>query len=182
MDINDIILKEAFKDEGMKELKGNTGWEDPEFQQQMEMTGWELGQSWCAYWAEKVWTNAYAEYNSLMVNVLRRLFSANAVETFENFKDSPAFVASGDPVLGAVVIWMKKHEGRPSYIGESKKWIRGHAGLVIGMNEGGSFNTLEGNSNSEGGRQGIEVARLERRLNFNTADGLQLLGFIHPNA
>jgi hypothetical protein len=176
MTINEDIVTVALQDEGREEVKGNHGWKDREFDLQMKATGWQDGQAWCAYWCEKVWCNVYP---SETVKVLQRLFSANAVGTWNNFFDS-SFPTSSEPVEGAIVIWQKVKDGRPSFVGDTQ-WIRGHAGLVI-RTEGdiNEFTTLEGNSNSEGGREGIEVARQIRTLDFNKQDGLQLLGFIHP--
>ena len=177
--INDKIVQAALLDEGKEEFKGNHGWKDKGFDAQMKATGWQDGQAWCAYWAEKVWCQCY---DPDTVNVLKRLFSANAVATFNNFWDSN-FVTSDDPVEGAVVIWQKMTNGEPSFVGHTQ-WIRGHAGLVIST-EGdvNKFMTLEGNSNSEGGREGIEVARQVRGCTHedrNKTNGLRLLGFIHP--
>lgn len=176
MRINDRIVEIALEDEFQKEVKGNHGWKDQEFDCLMKATGWQDGQAWCAYWAEKVWRQVYSSEVDMVIG---RLFSANAVATFNNFWDS-TFETSNRPVDGAVVIWQKMVNGHPSRVGDTK-WIRGHAGIVIST-EGdvNTFMTLEGNSNSEGGREGIEVARQERTLDFNKQHGLQLLGFIHP--
>jgi hypothetical protein len=174
--INNKIVQAALADEGKEEIKGNHGWVDKDFDLQMKLTGWQDGQAWCAYWAEKIWTQVYDEPTG---KILRRLFSANAVHTFNSFWDS-TFVTSNEPVEGAVVIWQKVKDGQPCFVGESQ-WITGHAGIVINTEgDANEFTTLEGNSNSEGGREGIEVARQVRKLDFETQNGLQLLGFIHP--
>lgn len=179
MDIGEKIKELGLKDEGKKETRGNSGWEDKELETQMIATGWMEGQSWCAYWVEKIWCSAYRDVSKDWVRVLRRIFSANAVRTFDNFWDSN-FKTSDKPVVGAVVIWKKVRNGEPAFVGNSQ-WISGHAGLVIDYTEGSStFTTLEGNSNSEGGREGIEVARQIRKFDFNKENGLQLVGFIHP--
>ena len=175
--INEKIVQAALADEGLQEVKGNHGWKDKDFDLQMRSTGWSDGQAWCAYWAEKIWCEVFDNDTE---KVLRRIFSANAVRTYENFW-STNFIRSKEPVEGAVVIWQHVQDGNPSYVGNSN-WIRGHAGIVIDT-EGdiNTFTTLEGNSNSQGGREGIEVARQVRTLDFMKQDGLQLLGFIHPN-
>lgn len=177
MSINNIIVQAALADEGQKEVKGNHGWKDKDFDIQMKSTGWLDGQAWCAYWVEKIWCQVYDSDTS---KILRRFFSANAVGTYDNFWSSPDFIRSKEPVEGAVVIWQHVKNGEPSYVGGSN-WIRGHAGIVIDT-EGdiNYFTTLEGNSNSEGGREGIEVARQRRKLDFGKQNGLQLIGFIHP--
>ena len=177
--IQKAILTEAWADEGKKEVKGNQGWEDPDFQIQMEATGWELGQSWCAYFAEKVWTNAFRGVKPEMVKLLTRLFSANAVATYRNFEQSK-FKTSEEAIPGAVVIWEKMRNGEPVYLTPDKAWVAGHAGIVTHHDYEGGFQTLEGNSNSSGGREGIEVAKLIRKYDFEANHGLRLVGFIQP--
>ena len=179
MTINEEIVKAALADQGQKEIKGNHGWKDPNFDALMRTTGWQDGQSWCAYWAEKIWRQVYSRRDPKMEQVIARLFSANAVQTYNSFFAS-SFITSDTPVEGAVVIWQHMKKGRPSFVGDTQ-WITGHAGIVI--NTGGhsnEFETLEGNSNESGGREGIEVARQTRKLEFIKDNGLQLLGFIHP--
>lgn len=179
MTINEEIVHAALADAGQEEIKGNHGWKDPNFDALMRATGWQDGQAWCAYWAEKIWRQVYSRRDPSIEQVIARLFSANAVATYRNFEKSN-FKTSNEPVDGAVVIWQKVVNGIPSTVGNTE-WIKGHAGIVINT-EGSihSFDTLEGNSNSEGGREGIEVARQTRSLDFNRSNGLQLLGFIHP--
>lgn len=174
MSIRDRILEAAISDEGMTEVKGNQGWLDKEFECQMRATGWMDGQAWCAYWAEKIWCEVYPDD---IDRIIGRLFSANAVATYMNFKSSK-FTTSNKPVVGAVVIWQKIEDDTPSFVGDTF-WIRGHAGIVISVEED-SFTTLEGNSNSSGGREGIEVARQVRKYDFKKENGLELMGFIHP--
>ena len=178
MDIGELIVKKALDRLGYKETKGNSGWEDKNFQLEMEMTGWSTGQSWCAYFLESSWCRAYAEHDGSVIPVLRKLFSANAVATWENFSNSK-FTTSKKPVVGAGVIWMNMKSGIPSYLTKDKKWIAGHAGIVREVNSSG-FTTIEGNSNQSGGREGIEVASLSRTYSFNNQSGLKLLGFVHP--
>tara|TARA_S200002703_G_C3739266_1_gene227324 strand:- start:216 stop:764 length:549 start_codon:yes stop_codon:yes gene_type:complete len=177
MKIEELILAEAYGDVGMQEKKGNSGWKDPQFDLEMRTTGWSLGQAWCAYWTEKVWCAAYEKHNPQLVPLLRKLFSANAAHTYEQFSSS-IFTTSLDPVPGAVVIWRKKRDGEFDYVGDTT-WIRGHAGLVTSVGDD-DFATLEGNSNQSGGREGIEVASLTRYPTYDVENGLELAGFIHP--
>jgi hypothetical protein len=74
---------------------------------------------------------------------------------------------------------MNMKSGIPNYLTTDKKWIAGHAGIVKEINET-SFTTIEGNGNQSGGREGIEVASLNRSYSFNNKNGLKLLGFVHP--
>lgn len=177
--INNKIVKLVLELEGEKELKNNSGWENKKLEDKMIISGWQEGQAWCAYLTETIWCDAFKEINPKLENSLRKLFSANAVMTYNNFYNSN-FITSDEPVNGAVVIWKKVKNGQSCFIGNTQ-WITGHAGLVINDKEGQTtFTTLEGNSNSSGGREGIEIARQERDYSFAKENGLQLMGFIHP--
>ena len=39
---------------------------------------------------------------------------------------------------------------------------------------------MEGNTNTAGGREGIEVGRLRREVNYEKKRGLVLRGFVYP--
>jgi hypothetical protein len=172
MSIIQTRIGQAARDhEGLKEIKGNMGFKDEEFEERMEMVGWKQTQAWCAYFAELIWKLGYAGYDSEMVKRIDKLFSGSAVQTFRNFSKDGGFTVSQDAVEGAVVIWQTYRNGKASWTG--------HAGIVIGAHDK-YFVTMEGNTNSSGGREGIEVARKTRKYTFDTQNGLRLKGFIHP--
>lgn len=156
---------------GQKELANNSGWEDKRFQELMEDCGWQHGQAWCAYFCELVWKQAYKDNPDLLFK-LDKLFAAGAIKTYENFKSSRDFIADKHCVPGSIAIWQHYVEGKASW--------QGHAGIVISEICSHEFDTIEGNTNSGGGREGIEVAQKIRLLDFNSRNGLVLRGFIHP--
>jgi len=176
MKLNDKIVENALKDEGQEEVKGNHGWKDKDFELLMKSTGWQDGNAWCAFWVEKIWKQSFPSDHE---KILSSLFSGNAAATFEAF--FMAGMTSNEPIEGAIAIWQKVTYGMASFVGETQ-WKRGHAAIVINTEgDASEFTTLEGNSNSKGGREGIEVARQTRNTSeFGTVTGLQLLGFIHP--
>lgn len=177
--INKKIVEIVSKLEGEKELKGNSGWINKDLEKEMVISGWLTGQAWCALLGETVWRKAYEQVNPPLLEEIEKLFSANAVDTWNKFWLSD-FIANDEPVDGAIVIWKKVKEGQACFVGTSP-WITGHAGIVIDNKKGqNTFTTLEGNSNSSGGREGIEIARQERGYDFAKENGLQLMGFIHP--
>lgn len=173
MMINQIIVKEARKWENYRELKGNQGWEDLEFDRLMkELTSWELGQAWCMYFVELVYKRAYSEYNSLVIDILEGIFSGSVVHTWRSFKRSPFFDTGSEPKEGAIAIWQKYKYGKPHWTG--------HTGIVIEW-ENEWLTTIDGNTNTEGGREGVEVGKVTRPLNFNDKEfGLCLQGFVYP--
>jgi hypothetical protein len=68
-----------------------------------------------------------------------------------------------------VVIWQNHKEGKPLW--------SGHAGLVTDVFPDGSFGTIEGNTNSDGSREGTSVQEKIRK-NVKVKNGLNILGFI----
>src|SRR5688572_10748543 len=89
---------------GKKEISGNAGFQDPEFQKRMMEVGWKKGEAWCAYTGEEIWKEAFTKDHPLYAE-LDKLFSAGAVKTYENFKKSDKFETGDKPKLGALVIW-----------------------------------------------------------------------------
>lgn len=170
-DFYESAIAEAQSWVGTQEITGNMGFEDPRFEHLLRICKWDVGQAWCAYAAELWWTKPTYSGKSKYWKKMVDLFSAGAVATYNNFKndDSGLFSVDRDPVPGAVAIWQSYRNGKPHWTG--------HAGLVeeVGTNE---IRTIEGNTNGSGGREGIEVARKTRSLNFNDKSGLVLKGFI----
>jgi hypothetical protein len=169
--VNTTIRKLAESYVGQQEVPGNEGWYDKRFQELMEATGWEFGQAYCAYFCELIWRQAYARYNSVLGYEVEKLFSGGAMRTWNNFSKSD-YQTDNKPATGAVVIWQNYKAGRPHWTG--------HAGIVTKVDEA-YFHTVEGNTNSSGGREGVEVAEKLRPLDFEKKEyGLVLKGFIHP--
>jgi hypothetical protein len=173
MSIQQLIISSAYSFLGETEISGNKGFKSERFQQLMESVGWQVGQAWCSYFAEMIWKDAYSQYNITYVPVIDKLFSAGAVNTWNNFRRSGIFVCDHQPERGSVVIWQNYKYGQAHWTG--------HAGIVCDIHDGGTIiTTIEGNTNSHGGREGIEVARHERSVDFSAKEkGLVLKGFIH---
>lgn len=152
-----------------REKPANSGFIDQEFEKRMKAVGWHLGDAWCAFFAELVYKDAYAAINPLILPELEKLFNASATATYKNFDLAPSWAKSKVPVEGALVIW--RH---------GTGW-QGHVGIVDQVNADGSFYSIEGNTDSEGGREGVEVARKLRKVNKTLSPtGLNVVGFIVP--
>ena len=164
--------------EGIKERKGNMGWQDvffPDlnmsFQELMHTVGWRETHAWCAYFAELVWKLAYTKFDSTMVPKLDKLFSASAVNTWANFKGTD-FKRSQIPAPGSLLIFQLYENNKPT--------AKGHAAIVMDGSEG-IVNTIEGNTNAKGTREGDQVAKKTRLISFEPKqNGLVPLGFIYP--
>lgn len=151
---------------GQQEISGNKGFKNPAFQKKMQDCGWQIGQSWCAYFTELVWKEAVGKTNPLFAT-LDRLFSPSATGTYANFKGNAAFKTSNKPSKGALVVWRY-----------GNGW-QGHIGIVTDVIDNVSFRTVEGNSNNDGSREGIEVVKKVRKLGEPfKAKGLNIVGFI----
>lgn len=172
MNINDIVVDEAKAKLGFKEIKGNQGFENKDFEDEMIAIGFEDGNAWCSLFGEYIWKKAYQQYDATYNDELDSLFSKVAVTTYYNFRRAKWDV-NKKPIEGALVIWQKHKDGK-------KHWT-GHLGIVTKVNDDFSFETAEGNSNSSGGREGIEVAKQVRKLDYSGhKNGLNLLGFVYP--
>ena len=143
------IRKEAISFVDQKELKGNSGFEGINFERLMLLTGWRFGLSWCVFFVELVWKVSNVQGN--------KLFSGGAVKTWNNFVASPFFETSNIPEVGDVVIWQTYRNGKA-------RWT-GHAGIIIALDRG-QIITVEGNTNSDGGREGFKVAIKNKRTKF----------------
>lgn len=142
---------------GQKELPGNVFDAKSPLGKIIIEAGQKDGEAWCCYFMEAVF-----------VETLRALFSASTVQTFQNFKNA-GYEISDVPKVGALVIWQKYQDGKPTW--------SGHTGLVTKVQSDGTFFTIEGNTNSTGSREGDSVQEKMRKV-VKTDNGLNVLGFI----
>jgi hypothetical protein len=178
--INQHIGNTALKYLGQTELKNNSGFKDKQLEKRMSEVGWKMGESWCAYFAELVWKEAYDSYemkNDISKELLDKLFSGSSTQTHKNF-DQSNFITRNQtnknllqkvPVPGALAIWRYGND-----------WT-GHTGIVLEPIGNAAFISIEGNTNDDGAREGYEVAKRIRKLNAPFSEnGLNLIGFIYP--
>jgi hypothetical protein len=165
--LSEKVISAARSIIGQKEISGNLGFNDPVFQKRMMDVGWHKGESWCCYTAELIWKTAFTQSHPLYTEI-DKLFSGSAIKTFSNFKDSSHFETGSTPRPAAISIF--RH---------GKGW-QGHAGIVVPVIDVKSFHNVEGNTNSTGGREGIEVAEKVRSLGQPfKSDGLNIEGFVY---
>lgn len=169
MTVNQKIANIAKSYIGKTEKPPNAGFNDAVFQKKLEEVGWLKNQSWCSYFGELVWKEAYEDQPEI-VALIDSLFSGSATKTFSNFKKAEDFGANTLPTLGSLVMWQ---------LGNS--W-QGHLGIVTDSGDFKSFfKSVEGNTNNKSEREGYIVAEKTRILKpAKSARGLNLLGFIHP--
>jgi hypothetical protein len=150
--MNQNIANVAQAYNGEKEVPGNMGFTDHAFEK--KMVDVEL---------------CVKEGNPAFYGKYEKLFSASATTSFKNFDQ--AHLTSQIPEVGDGVIW--RH---------GMGW-EGHAGIVIAVDiVNNTIHTIEGNTNTDGGREGIEVAAKVRKIkDVYKPQGLNLVGFIKFN-
>jgi surface antigen len=152
---------------GQQEVQPNQSFKDPSFLAKMIARGWKKGQAWCSYFAKQCYVEAYAD-NPRLLPVIKSCGSGGAANTLENYKGDGTFTISKIPVPGAIAIF------------KDGKGPLGHAAIVTSVS-GITFLTVEGNTNTDGSRDGYEVAAKSHQLNQPfKAKGLNLVAFIIP--
>jgi len=164
------FVRFAKKWTGEREIAGNMGFENEEFDRLMREYGdFRNSAAWCASFVKMVVMKKVGRRHEELVD---RLITPSTQATFDNFaKDgSGLFEITKAPKKGDLVIWQKYQNGMPTY--------QGHIGIVEKTNKD-TFATIEGNTNDSGGREGIEVGQMERKYDWTNTNGLRLRGFIH---
>ncbi len=170
-ELQQAICTFAISNLGQKEKPNNSGFLNAHFETQMKSVGFDKGESWCCLFAELCWTEAFKVYQPDLVDKVSKLFSESCMKTWGNANEQKVFQVELTPVPGAVAIF--RH---------GSGWT-GHAAIVTSydLKDKDFFRTIEGNTNAAGGREGIEVARKRRALDFTRkANQLNLQGFIYP--
>lgn len=152
---------------GQTEIKGNMGFKDPCFEEKMRAVGFQDTHAWCAYFAELVFKEAFPEHKEL-----DKLFSASAVQTFKNFRDA-SYPIGEVPQIDSLVIWQTMKDGKPHWTG--------HAGIVSKVIDHETFESIEGNTNNDGSREGVMVTERTRKVIPDVKNGLKVMGFIQIN-
>lgn len=169
MTIPEIALKYV----GEKEITGNMGFVDPVFEKRMREIGFDDGDAWCCLFAELVWREYYKD-DERVLKLFDVLFSDSCIATLSNFRVTE-FKVNHEPSPGSIMIMQRYKKEEDQYMAT---W-QGHAGIIVDIMNN-EIVTVEGNTNSQGGREGVEVALKTRLLNFNLRAGLIIKAFIHP--
>ncbi len=161
------IIAVALSYVGNKEKPGNSGFVNAAFQKLMTAAGWYLGAAWCAFFVRVILLLAFKD--DARLSVIKKCCSGNAQLTFKNFKADGTFKTGMTPKDGALAVW--QHGNGTS----------GHIGIVTKAAH--SFNTMqtvEGNTNGNGSREGDQVAVKLRTIDRpRSATSLNLIGFVY---
>jgi hypothetical protein len=151
---------------GKTEKPGNMGFNDAEFEKKMVAVGFQKTHAWCCYFAELVFKEAFPEKSA----VLDKLFSASCVKTFQNFEEA-GYVIHKLPKENTLCIMQMFVNG----VGQST----GHATVCGPVKpDKWRFDSVEGNTNDIGGREGYIVAERIRKTIKDVDNGLKVIGFI----
>lgn len=169
------LSEAAFSHLGQKEIKGNQGFHDPEFEKRMKEVGFQKGHSWCVYFTELCAKETHPERH----DEFDKLFTPNAMATIDKFRKA-GYTIHTTPKKDTIVIWQKYKNGEPEFIQDGKtKWYLGHAGICVNVKNSWIFDAVEGNTNAAGSREGEEVARkIGRKCLAKVGNGLKVVGFI----
>lgn len=165
------ILEFAQSQIGQTEIPGNLGFNDKRFSNIMRQNDFDPLDAWCAIFTKACYSTPTYPGKSKYYPHIMRLFTKGVMQTYNNVKsdNSGLFEITKEPEQSAVIILQNYKNGSPNWTG--------HAGIVEKYENGEIF-TIEGNTNSKGGREGFEVARMKRELDFTKKTGLVLVGFI----
>lgn len=170
----ELIAEKAREFIGQQEIKGNMGFKNSWFDKLMRSIGFRDTHAWCVYFCELVWTEFYKENDPRKLKDLEDIFTAGAVRTLRRFKEHPRWEVSDKAELGDIAIFQ--------YYKRGKATQNGHAAIVTGGSSEVLFETIEGNTNNKGGREGYIVAKKIRSSNNKPTNGLRVIGFVKPRA
>jgi hypothetical protein len=157
--------QEAARYIGQKEILGNKGFQDPEFEAEMKQEGFQIGYAWCMLFAKVVYVNCYPEKEK----ELRKLMVPGVLNTYRNMRDA-AYPIGELPQIDSLVIWAQVKNGKETGFG--------HAGICSGLIENG-FKSIEGNTSDENVREGYIVRENTHKLaEKGRLNGLKLKAFI----
>ena len=157
------ISETALKYVGQREIKGNMGFIEKDFDTKMRSVGFYNGAPWCGFFAMLVWNEAGQPLKLLSASSKRIIEKATIAKNWHS-----------EPKEGAIVVWATFKNG--------KRQSTGHVGVVVSV-DGAKYETVEGNTTEKGGRDGVIVAKRSRVLSkeaWQTANGLRLMGFVYP--
>ena len=158
--VNQRIIRIANSYVGQKEKIRNSGFKNSWFDKLMRAVGFYTGAAWCGFLVKLVYNEAGVDTSLLSGSVRKTMLNATAAKNWHT-----------KPVKGCIAIFLTHKNGIP------KK--TGHMGIVDFSFDGYLF-TIEGNTSEKGSREGTTVLDKHREIDWDTQNGLRLMGFIYP--
>ena len=140
----------------------------------MRAVGWSTSQAWCAYYMKLVMMQMF----SFDRDFLAKNFTGSAQGNFNTIRELNRLgdkrylaITSGSPQVGDIFVLQNL----------SNKAL-GHTGLVLKNLGDNKVQTIEGNTNFQGSRDGDKIESLTRDLNIGqNSFGQKVIGFIRRN-
>jgi surface antigen len=155
---------------GVAEIGNNQAFGNKAFQSMMEQVGWHSSDQWCMYFAKAVHYQAFKDNPTEQAKIDRILGGLTQV-SYTNAKNDKTntYTTSLTPKVGDIIIF--QHQNTPT---------RGHAGVVVKVNNDNTIDTIEGNTSDSNISNGEFVARKKRTSVIGKSIGgdLVLRGFI----
>lgn len=168
--LTESIIQTAYSFVGQKEISGNMGFKQPFFFRLMESIGWKKSWAWCSMFCKLVYTEASKKVG-VDPKSITKYISPSVQKTRANF------IKAGFPLQ---TDWTKVKPGAYiSWVSASDK-SKGHTGILVEFLENGKkMKTIEGNTNSEGSREGDSVAIKTRNAVVGKGTSLILQGWFN---
>ncbi len=168
------IVEVAQKYLGVKEIPPNQGFYNKAFESRARRAGFVKGYAWCMIACKVIVTeaieNVEKRFNvdlSLPDTEIEKKMTPSTIYTWGNFRQSLYWERVDKPEVGDIVIFVN-----------TRARGTGHAGIVCQVHPNGYFESVEGNSNNTGSREGTEMVRKTRLASDTDGGGLDILGFI----
>lgn len=161
------LIAQARKWVGQQEIQPNAGFKDHIFEAKMIAVGFYTGASWCAFFVMVVLFDSYA--GTKWAPLLKKYCSGSTHQMWVNFKASKEFITGQIPRPGCLVFWV-----------EYSNPLVGHVGLCTVAEDATTFDSVEGNTNSNGSRNGFEVfEHISHKTNITPHRDLVFLGCVY---
>jgi hypothetical protein len=155
------IVALALSKVGQREKSGNSGFWDAVFEKWMRLGGWFTGAAWCAFFARNIWMEVYKDCPKTLA-AIKKTLGGGTLRSWDLARRPDSGFKTGETYKPGAIAYMKFSRST------------GHAYIVLSGRSGTTYDTAEGNSNSKGGREGIEVAKRVRSDNEP-----HLLGYVY---
>jgi hypothetical protein len=166
----DLVSMFASQWVGVEEIGDNQSFANATFQSMMNQVGWHSSDQWCMYFAKAIHYNVFKN-NPTEQSKINKVLGGSSQQSFVNVKNdqSGTYTTSNTPKVGDIIIF--QHKNTPS---------KGHAGVVVKVNNDNSVTTIEGNTSDKSISDGDLVAKKNRTSIIGKSIGgdLVLRGFI----
>jgi hypothetical protein len=168
MTIQEAIIKVSSGYIGIKEISGNKGWKNKDYEKKMKDMGWRSGQSWCMYAVKLVLFEAYTLIgDEKMAQWVKTTLNGGVLSSYAKLKSKGVTHAPTEAKPGMIGIMRN---------GSSEL---GHAFIVERINSRGDIVTNEGNTDSGTGvREGDGYYRRTRYTTSMLANKLHLIAYV----